>query len=71
MSGCRAVADPLLGAIVYGILATLLAIPAGLMVIGSVRTLNSTPTPTPTPAPPTGPGYCVEHSGGDTRCPGG
>lgn len=54
-------------AIVYGILAFLLAVPAGLLVRGSLRTLD----PPPPPVPPSRLGHCVEHSGGDTRCPGG
>jgi hypothetical protein len=33
--------------------------------------MNTARTLTPEPPPPSAPGWCQEHSGGDTRCPGG
>jgi hypothetical protein len=44
--------------------ALMLALGAG----GAFRTQE---WPEPEPEGPGPPGYCVEHSGGDTRCPGG
>ncbi|MFC4146060.1 DUF6234 family protein [Micromonospora mangrovi] len=52
-------------AIVFLVLAVVLAIPGLVVAASAYRSL------TPAPAPPGPPGHCVELSGGDTRCPGG
>ncbi|MGW3894099.1 hypothetical protein ACWD6L_02785 [Micromonospora profundi] len=48
-------------------LTVVIAVPAAPIAVLTVRDLDPAPAPT-TPGPP---GHCVEHSGGDTRCPGG
>ena len=59
---------PVLGT-VYVVLTLLLAVPGVVLVLGAADTLGWwEPSPPPAPA---GPGGCQEHSGGDTRCPGG
>ena len=55
---------------VYLVLAVLALVPAGLTVHSAGQDLGWF-RPSPAPATPGPPGYCVEHSGGDTRCPGG
>ena len=54
-------------AIVFLVLAVGLAVPALPIAVHAGRDLNPAPAPT-APGPP---GHCMEHSGGDTRCPGG
>ncbi len=59
---------PVLGS-VYVVLTVLLAVPAVVLVLGAADTLGWwDPSPPPAPAWPVG---CQDHSGGDTRCPGG
>ena len=51
--------------VVFLVLAAVLAVPALAVAAGAYRSWNP-------PAPPLpGPAVCQEHSGGDTRCPGG
>lgn len=54
-------------AVVFLVLAVVIAVPAGPVAVLASRDLAPAPAAT-TPGPP---GHCVEHSGGDTRCPGG
>ncbi|MCI4062599.1 DUF6234 family protein [Micromonospora sp. R77] len=54
-------------AIVFAVLAALLAIPAMFLAASAYQSLN----PAPAPAQPGPPGHCVELSGDDNRCPGG
>ncbi|MFD6566177.1 hypothetical protein [Micromonospora profundi] len=54
-------------AVVFLVLAVVFAVPAAPIAVLTARDLDPAPAPT-TPGPP---GRCVEHSGGDTRCPGG
>ncbi|MEW1586436.1 hypothetical protein AB0283_13435 [Micromonospora vinacea] len=54
-------------AVVFLLLATVIAVPAVPIAVLAGRDLDPAPATT-TPGPP---GHCVEHSGGDTRCPGG
>ncbi|WP_343442504.1 hypothetical protein [Micromonospora schwarzwaldensis] len=54
-------------AIAFLVLAVGLTVPALPIAVHAGRDLDPAPAPT-TPGPP---GHCVEHSGGDTRCPGG
>ncbi|MFG1676166.1 hypothetical protein [Micromonospora sp. NPDC049282] len=54
-------------AAVFLVLAIVIAVPAVPFAVLAGRDLAPAPAAT-TPGPP---GYCVEHSGGDTRCPGG
>ncbi|MCG5446005.1 hypothetical protein NIE79_004535 [Micromonospora sp. NIE79] len=54
-------------AVVFLVLAAVIAVPAVPFAVLAGRDLNPAPAAT-TPGPP---GHCVEHSGGDTRCPGG
>jgi hypothetical protein len=51
--------------VVFLVLAAVLAVPALAVAAGAYRSLN------PPAPPPPGPAVCQEHSGGDTRCPGG
>ena len=51
--------------VVYFVLAALLALPAAFIARDADRTLN------PRAPVPSGPTHCIEHSGGDNRCPGG
>ena len=55
---------------VYLVLTVLALVPAGLTVHSAGQDLGWF-RPAPAPATPGPPGYCVEHRGGDTRCPGG
>jgi hypothetical protein len=48
--------------VVYSVLAGLLAVP---LTVAALR------APAPSPSPDPGPPVCQEHSGSDTRCPGG
>ena len=59
---------PALGG-VYLVLTLLLSVP-GVALAGTGADTLGGPDPAPPPAPRT-PGGCQEHSGGDTRCPGG
>ncbi|WP_328348273.1 hypothetical protein [Micromonospora sp. NBC_00421] len=54
-------------AVVFLVLAVVIAVPALPFAVLVGRNLAPA-TATTTPGPP---GHCVEHSGGDTRCPGG
>ncbi|NES27948.1 hypothetical protein GCE86_09725 [Micromonospora terminaliae] len=54
-------------AVVFLVLAVVIAVPAVPFALLAGRDLDPAPAVT-TPGPP---GHCVEHSGGDTRCPGG
>ncbi|MFG1677571.1 hypothetical protein [Micromonospora sp. NPDC049282] len=54
-------------AVVFLVLAIVIAVPAVPFAVLAGRDLAPAPAAT-TPGPP---GHCVEHSGGDTRCPGG
>lgn len=54
-------------AVVFLVLAVAIAAPAGPVAVLAGRDLAPAPAAT-TPGPPW---HCVEHSGGDTRCPGG
>ncbi len=54
-------------AVIFLVLAVVIAVPAVPIAVLASRDLAPAPTAT-TPGPP---GHCVEHSGGDTRCPGG
>ncbi|ADU11401.1 hypothetical protein ML5_5949 [Micromonospora sp. L5] len=54
-------------AVVFLVLAVVTAVPGGPVAVLAGRDLAPAPAAT-TPGPP---GHCVEHSGGDTRCPGG
>ncbi|MFF0659479.1 hypothetical protein [Micromonospora tulbaghiae] len=54
-------------AVVFLVLAIVIAVPAVPIAVLAGRDLAPAPAAT-TPGPP---GHCVEHSGGDTRCPGG
>lgn len=60
---------PVLGG-VYLLLALLMLIPGGMLTIGAGRTLVGPPDKAPVTTP-AATGGCQEHSGGDTRCPGG
>ncbi|MDG4758588.1 hypothetical protein [Micromonospora sp. WMMD710] len=53
-------------AVVFLVLTVVIAVPAVPIAVLSGWDLDSAPAPTPGP-----PGHCVEHSGGDNRCPGG
>ncbi|MEU1965943.1 hypothetical protein ABZ541_19035 [Micromonospora sediminicola] len=53
-------------AVVFLVLTVVIAVPAVPFAVLAGRDLD--PAPATTPGPP---GHCVEHSGGDTRCPGG
>jgi hypothetical protein len=52
-------------AVVFLVLTLVLAVPGLAVAASAYRDL------TPAPPPPGPPGHCQEHSGGDTRCPGG
>ncbi|MEU4398236.1 hypothetical protein [Micromonospora orduensis] len=54
-------------AVVFLVLTVVIAVPAVPLAASAGRGLDPAPAAT-TPGPP---GHCVEHSGGDTRCPGG
>ncbi|WP_430503101.1 hypothetical protein ACQRWP_16375 [Micromonospora trifolii] len=54
-------------AVVFLVLTAVIAVPAVPIAVLAGRDLDPAPAAT-TPGPP---GHCVEHSGGDTRCPGG
>ncbi|SCL50195.1 hypothetical protein GA0070603_0929 [Micromonospora chersina] len=54
-------------AVVFLVLTVVIAVPAVPFAVLAGRDLDPAPAVT-TPGPP---GHCVEHSGGDTRCPGG
>lgn len=54
-------------AVVFLVLTVVIAMPAVPLAASAGRDLNPAPAAT-TPGPPE---HCVEHSGGDTRCPGG
>ena len=54
-------------AVVFLVLTGVIAVPAVPIAVFTARDLDPAPAPT-TPGPP---GRCVEHSGGDNRCPGG
>ena len=54
---------------VYLIITALLLIPAAFLVQGAAQSADGSPQTPPAEAP--APGACQEHSGGDTRCPGG
>jgi hypothetical protein len=59
---------PVLGT-VYALLTLFLLLPAGLTAREAAQDLGGYQPAVPQPPGP--PGHCVEHSGGDTRCPGG
>ncbi|WP_406063412.1 hypothetical protein [Micromonospora sp. NBC_00860] len=54
-------------AVVFLVLTVVIGVPAVPIAALAGRDLDPAPAAT-TPGPP---GHCVEHSGGDTRCPGG
>ncbi|MEU4474942.1 hypothetical protein [Micromonospora sp. NPDC023888] len=54
-------------AVVFLVLTVVIAVPAVPLAASAGQGLDPAPAAT-TPGPP---GYCMEHSGGDTRCPGG
>ncbi|WP_433125183.1 hypothetical protein ACQPWW_22040 [Micromonospora sp. CA-240977] len=54
-------------AAVFLVLTVVIAVPAVPIAVGAGGDLDPAPAAT-TPGPP---GHCMEHSGGDTRCPGG
>ncbi|MFI6236817.1 hypothetical protein ACIBD9_24935 [Micromonospora sp. NPDC050784] len=53
--------------VVFLVLTVVIAVPAVPIAVLAGRDLDP-PAAATTPGPP---GHCVEHSGGDTRCPGG
>jgi hypothetical protein len=59
---------PILGT-VYAVLTLFLIVPALVITLSSAKELGWYRPASPEPPGP--PGHCVEHSGGDTRCPGG
>ncbi|MGC3862221.1 hypothetical protein ACPSM1_18740 [Micromonospora chersina] len=54
-------------AVVFLVLTVVIAVPAVPFAVLAGRDLD----PAPAVTTPGAPGHCVEHSGGDTRCPGG